>query len=73
LRKHLNPTQQSSLQNGQLAWIKQRDDQCSEEKPTGYFVNLDCAVDMTQKRMAFLQKRERECTSTGCVDSKLGE
>lgn len=73
LRKHLNPAQQGSLKNGQLAWIKQRDDQCSEEKPTGYFVNLDCAVDMTQKRMAFLQERERECTSTGCVESKLGE
>ncbi|WP_024680232.1 lysozyme inhibitor LprI family protein [Pseudomonas syringae] len=73
LRKHLNSTQQSSLKSGQLAWIKQRDAQCSEEKPSGYFVNLDCAVDMTQSRLAFLKERERECTSTGCVESKLGE
>jgi uncharacterized protein YecT (DUF1311 family) len=73
LRQHLNPAQQGALKTGQVAWIKQRDDQCSESKPSGFFVNLDCAVDMTQKRMAFLQERERECTSTGCVDSKLGE
>lgn len=73
LRKHLNPAQQGSLKNGQLAWIRQRDGQCSEEKPSGYFINLDCAVDMTQKRMTFLQERERECASTGCIESKLGE
>ncbi len=70
LRQHLNPTQQSSLKSGQIVWIRQRDDQCSEQKASGYFVNLDCAVDTTQKRMAFLQERERECTSTGCVESK---
>jgi uncharacterized protein YecT (DUF1311 family) len=73
LRQHLNAAQQSSLKSGQIAWIRQRDDQCSERKASGYFVNLDCAVDTTQKRMAFLQERERECTSTGCVDSKLGQ
>jgi uncharacterized protein YecT (DUF1311 family) len=73
LRKHLNTAQQGSLKTGQLAWIKQRDEQCSEEKPSGYFVNLSCAVDMTQQRMAFLQERDRECASTGCVDSKLGQ
>jgi len=73
LRAHLNPTQQTSLKNGQVAWIKRRDNQCSEEKSNGYFVNLGCAIDMTQQRMTFLQERERECTSTGCVDSKLGE
>ena len=73
LRQRLNPTQQGSLKTGQLAWIKQRDDQCSEEKSNGYFVNLSCAVDLTQQRMAFLQERERECSSTGCVDAKLGQ
>lgn len=73
LRTHLNPKQQSALKSGQLEWLKQRDAQCSEEKDTGYFVNLECAVNMTQQRMAFLQERERECTSTGCVDAKLGQ
>jgi uncharacterized protein YecT (DUF1311 family) len=73
LRTHLNPTQQASLKNGQLQWLKQRDQQCSEEKDNGYFVNLDCAVNLTQERLAFLQERERECNSTGCVNDKLGQ
>jgi len=73
LRTHLNPTQQTSLKNGQLQWLKQRDQQCSEEKDSGYFVNLDCAVNMTQQRLAFLQERERECSSTGCANDKLGQ
>jgi uncharacterized protein YecT (DUF1311 family) len=73
LRTHLNPAQQASLKSGQLQWLKQRDQQCSEEKESGYFVNLDCAVNMTQERLAFLQERERECNSTGCVNDKLGQ
>lgn len=73
LRKQLQPAQQEKLKKGQLNWIKQRDEECSYEKPSGYFVNLTCAVRYTQERMAFLKERERECTSTGCVESKLGE
>jgi uncharacterized protein YecT (DUF1311 family) len=72
LRKQLKAPEQATLRTGQLAWIKQRDNACSEEKPNGYYVNLDCAVDMTQQRQAFLKERQRECSSTGCVDSKLG-
>jgi uncharacterized protein YecT (DUF1311 family) len=72
LRKQLQPAQQASLRTGQLAWIKQRDQACSEEKPNGYYVNLTCAVEMTQQRQTFLKERQRECSSTGCVDSKLG-
>jgi uncharacterized protein YecT (DUF1311 family) len=72
LRKQLQPAQQAALRTGQLAWIKQRDQACSEEKSNGYYVNLTCAVDMTQQRQAFLKERQRECSSTGCVDSKLG-
>ena len=72
LKKLIKPSGMSALKQGQLAWIKERNDQCSEEKPSGYFVNLDCANTMTQSRLAFLKERERECRSTGCVDSKLG-
>jgi uncharacterized protein YecT (DUF1311 family) len=72
LRKQLNAGQQASLRTGQLAWIKQRDAQCSEEKSNGYYVNLSCAVSMTQQRQAFLKERQRECSSTGCVDAKIG-
>lgn len=72
LRKLLNPAQQNSLKTGQVAWIKERDDQCSYEKPNGYYVNLTCAVALTRLRLDFLKERERECRSTGCEDGKLG-
>lgn len=73
LRTHLNSSQQAALKSGQLAWIRQRDEQCSEQKANGYFVNLTCAVHLTQARLDFLKERERECNSTGCVDAKLGQ
>ncbi|MGF6532329.1 MULTISPECIES: lysozyme inhibitor LprI family protein [Paraburkholderia] len=69
----LHPAEQATLKHGQLAWLSQRDARCSLEKDEGYFVNLECATDMTQQRIAFLRERERECSSTGCVDAKLGE
>jgi uncharacterized protein YecT (DUF1311 family) len=72
LKSHLNATNKESLKRGQLAWIKDRNDQCSKEDSTGFFVNLDCANTMTADRLAFLKERERECTSTGCIDSKIG-
>jgi uncharacterized protein YecT (DUF1311 family) len=71
--KKILGAQQEALKQGQLAWIKQRDDECSYEKPNGYYVNLGCAVKQTQSRLDFLKARQRECGSTGCVTSKLGE
>ncbi|VBB14627.1 lysozyme inhibitor LprI family protein [Burkholderia stabilis] len=73
LRKQLNGDQQAALKAGQLAWLKQRDAQCSETRNSSYLVDIQCANDMTQSRLSFLRERERECTSTGCVASKLGE
>lgn len=73
LRKMLNTSQQGQLKKGQLAWIKQRDEACSYERPNGYFVNLNCAVEMSQERTEVLKARERECKSTGCDDSKLAQ
>ncbi len=73
LRKQLSSDQQATLKAGQLAWLKQRDAQCSETRNNGYLVDLQCATDMTQSRLSFLRERERECTSTGCVASKLGD
>ncbi|HGL4261391.1 lysozyme inhibitor LprI family protein [Burkholderia dolosa] len=73
LRKQLSGDQQAKLKSGQLAWMKQRDDRCSEKRDDGYLVNLQCAIDATQSRLSFLRERERECASTGCVTSRLGE
>jgi len=72
LKTHLNSANKESLKQGQLSWIKERNDQCSKQDDTGFFVNIGCASTMTIDRLAFLKERERECTSTGCVDSKIG-
>lgn len=73
VRKQLSGDQQAKLKTGQLAWMKQRDDRCSETRDDGYLVNLQCAIDFTQSRLSFLRERERECSSTGCVTAKLGD
>ncbi|QHF03420.1 MULTISPECIES: lysozyme inhibitor LprI family protein [Pseudomonas syringae group] len=73
LRKQLPADQQNMLKKSQLSWIKDRDAKCSREESNGYFVNLDCAVTMTQDRSEFLKERQRECSSTGCEASKLAE
>lgn len=72
LRARLAPAGKELLKQGQLSWIKARNNKCSKEDESGFFVNLTCANDMTADRLAFLKERERECTSTGCVESKLG-
>ncbi|MBK5142467.1 DUF1311 domain-containing protein [Budviciaceae bacterium BWR-B9] len=71
--KLVSAEQKAILKKSQLNWIKQRDDNCSEEKSSGYFVNLTCANNMMNERIAFLKERERECSSTGCVSSKLAD
>ncbi|WP_256664470.1 lysozyme inhibitor LprI family protein [Pseudomonas sp. BAV 4579] len=73
LRKQLPAAQQAVLKQSQLAWIKQRDSQCAREEADGYFVNLDCAVSLTDSRLEVLKERLRECASTGCEASKLGQ
>jgi uncharacterized protein YecT (DUF1311 family) len=73
LRKQLPADQQAVLKQRQLAWIKQRDSQCAREEADGYFVNLDCAVTLTDSRLEVLKERLRECASTGCEAGKLGQ
>ena len=73
LRQKLDAGQKDALKKGQLAWITKRDAACSKEDSSGYFVNLDCAIQMTESRQSFLKERERECNSTGCVTDKLAQ
>lgn len=61
----------ASLKETQLAWIRDRNDRCSMREARGFFVNLNCATDTTIKRAQELQDRARECTSSGCRNSKL--
>lgn len=60
-----------ALKRGQLAWIKQRNNECSRREGYNFFVNLDCATRQTIERVQFLQNRLRECKSSGCLNSKL--
>ncbi|SDV46878.1 lysozyme inhibitor LprI family protein [Chitinasiproducens palmae] len=73
LRKQLNANDQAALKQGQLAWIKQRDSQCGEQRGNAFLVDLSCAIETTQSRLSFLKTRERECRSTGCVHAELGK
>jgi uncharacterized protein YecT (DUF1311 family) len=71
--KILNANEQSSLRDGEIAWIKDRNQQCTESQDGYNFVAIDCAVAMTNTRDNFIKARQRECASTGCVDSEIGK
>jgi uncharacterized protein YecT (DUF1311 family) len=73
LSKQLDANGKSALKHGQLAWIKTRNDQCSSKDDRGFWVNLDCATQTTIARTQFLQDRNRECASAGCMPSKLND
>ncbi len=71
LAKMLDADGKKQLKNGQLAWIRSRNDSCSYKDARGFFVNLDCAARTTIERLQFLNDRKRECKSAGCMNSKL--
>ena len=73
LTKRLNTSQKSKLKRGQLAWIRERNDQCSYNNNEGFFVNMGCATRTTTERVNFLNDRVRECAAGSCRDSRLGE
>ena len=73
LRGKLNAAGVALLRTSQLAWIRQRNANCTRRTDTERVTNLDCAVAMTQERTTFLKARIRECNSTGCVNSRLRE
>ena len=73
LTKRLNTSQKSKLKRGQLAWIRERNDQCSYNNDEGFFVNMDCATRTTTSRVNFLNERVRECSAGSCRDSRLDE
>ncbi|HUA81999.1 MAG TPA: lysozyme inhibitor LprI family protein [Dyella sp.] len=72
LLTQLNAAQKETLKKGQLAWIAERDEQCSVDTGDNRSMRPQCALDMMHTRITFLQERERECGSTGCVEAKLG-
>ena len=73
LNKVLNSQQKTTLKRGQLAWMRDRNDQCSYNNDEGFFVNMGCATRVTTERVNFLNDRVRECNAGSCRDSRLGE
>ncbi|TCB79985.1 lysozyme inhibitor LprI family protein [Acinetobacter sp. ANC 4173] len=71
LRKQLNAAQQKTLKKSQLAWIRQRDAECTDDAQST--VNVQCRLTTTQDRNHWLQERLRECQTVGCKTSRLSE
>ena len=71
LAPKLDANGKKALKQGQLAWIKNRNQTCSKLEPERFFVDLECASNTTISRVQFLQDRLRECASAGCQNSKL--
>jgi uncharacterized protein YecT (DUF1311 family) len=71
LRGMISSAQKTDLRDAQRGWIEDRNRHCSRTENGSYFVNLDCAILMTEQRMEYLQNRERECQSTGCNSDAL--
>lgn len=71
LRTKLTTSQKTILKRSQVAWIKQRDAQCSDEAERRVFVN--CNLEQTQQRNAWLKERVRECDTVGCKSTVLSE
>jgi uncharacterized protein YecT (DUF1311 family) len=71
LKNQLDKNGNERLKDGQLAWIKQRNENCSKLEADQFYVNLECATNSTIERLRFIQDRSRECSSSGCQNSKL--
>jgi uncharacterized protein YecT (DUF1311 family) len=71
LQKQLDSDGKATLKAGQLAWISERNTNCSKYEAGEFYVNLSCATNTTIERLRFLQDRSRECSSSGCQNSKL--
>lgn len=71
LQAKLDADGKKTLKAGQLSWMEERNSRCSKREGKAFFVDLQCATDITIKRSQFLQDRFRECVSAGCQNSKL--
>jgi len=60
-----------ALKQGQLAWMKERDEKCSRMEGDTSVMKISCASDMNIERTNFLRDRLRECNTSGCLASQL--
>ncbi len=71
LAPRLDTDDKAHLKTGQLAWMKDRNANCSRRDGSSFLVDLQCATDITIARSQFLQDRLRECKSAGCLNIRL--
>lgn len=69
LRSKLNAQQKGILKKSQLAWIRDRDDSCTDRSDNGVYTR--CQLSKTQERNSWLRERIRECQTIGCKTSSL--
>ena len=67
LRGKLSSNQKSILKKSQLAWIRERDAQCTTD--TG--IDVQPRLSTTQERNNWLRERLRECKTIGCKTNTL--
>ena len=73
LRARLNPTDKKTLLTAQRGWIRERDNECGATDDNTIRVDIECAKTKTIARTNWLNDRLRECTSSGCRSSLLGD
>ena len=71
LRLKLDETQQKILKKSQLAWIRYRDAECTDDQQVS--VDVQCRLSTTQERNHWLLERLRECQTVGCKTTRLSE
>lgn len=71
LRQELDETQQKILKKSQLAWIRYRDAECTDDQQVS--VDVQCRLSTTQERNHWLLERLRECQTVGCKTTRLSE
>lgn len=72
LIKRLTPQAQATLRQTQRTWVEQRNARSTAtDSKLGPVIYLSTALDMTTKRINFLNDRYRECVSSGCQPNKL--
>lgn len=67
LRGKLSDKQKSMLKKSQLAWIRERDAQCTTDST----IDVQCRLSTTQERNNWLRERLRECKTVGCKTNML--
>jgi uncharacterized protein YecT (DUF1311 family) len=68
LRAKLALPRRAALKADELAWLRRRDSACTRHDGGRLFVDLACAIAMTEAHARFLAARYRTCVAATCSD-----